>query len=29
VHLGLTHDGPAHLIELLERVAGEVFPAVA
>jgi probable F420-dependent oxidoreductase len=29
VHLGLTHDGPVHLIELLERVAGEVFPAFA
>ena len=26
VHLGLTHDGPAHLVELLERVAAEVMP---
>lgn len=27
VHLGLTHDGPDHLVELLERVATEVMPA--
>lgn len=27
VHLGLSHDDPAHLIALLERVAAEVMPA--
>ena len=29
VHLGLTHDGPGHLIELLELVARRVLPALA
>ncbi len=29
VHLGFAHDSAAHLIELLERVAGEVMPLVA
>jgi len=29
VHLGFTHDSAAHLIELIERVAGEVMPLVA
>ena len=29
VHLGLTHDGPAHLIELLEQVAQRVLPQFA
>lgn len=26
VHLGLTHDSPAHLIELLERLADRILP---
>lgn len=29
IHLGLTHDGPEHLIELLERLAARVLPAFA
>lgn len=29
VHLGLTHDGPAHLVELLELVSRRVLPAFA
>jgi probable F420-dependent oxidoreductase len=29
VHLGLTHDSPEHLIELLERVAERVMPRFA
>jgi alkanesulfonate monooxygenase SsuD/methylene tetrahydromethanopterin reductase-like flavin-dependent oxidoreductase (luciferase family) len=29
VHLGFAHDSAAHLIELIERVAGEVMPLVA
>lgn len=29
IHLGLAHDGPAHLVELLELVAHRVLPAFA
>ena len=28
VHLGFAHDSAAHLVELLERVAGDVMPRV-